>query len=121
MQRPNLEGAACAEINMTVVDKFFDIDAHRDRLRAQAARNICARCVVQPECLEDALNGPAIKRGIVAGITSNELEGARSWRRYELGYRETPPRQERPDWLPRPEAAETVEQMRVEEELGVAR
>lgn len=118
-----LDGAACAELNPAIAHKFFDIDYRRDVLRRKAAQNICGRCVVAPECLEIALHGPAapLARGVIAGVSASEVRRARSWISYELGVLGSPPQSARPAWLPRSEAAETAEQMRVELEDGVDR
>lgn len=37
-----------------------------------AAKAICARCVVQEECLEYALRGPSVIQGVWGGTTSKE-------------------------------------------------
>lgn len=117
-----LDGAACAELNPAVAHKFFDIDYNRDVVRRRAAQNICARCVVAPECLQQALHGPGLQpRGVVAGISVGAIRRARSWLAYESGVLDRPPDSTRPDWLQRPEAAETVEQTLVELEDGVDR
>lgn len=111
----SLEGANCADLPGFVIDKYFDADAGRDRLRANVAKAICSHCVVLKECRELALNMPALpKRGIIGGVTASQLKRARKWRLYELGIVERVPNVERPDWLSRPDAAETVEQGRLE-------
>lgn len=114
MSGRNLEGAACAEINMKVVDHFFDIEVSKNTLLAKAAKNICARCVVVPECLDLAMNGPRRQHGIVAGTTVTQINKARAWHRYELGDRDTPPPYPRPAWLQMPEAAHMAEWSRLE-------
>jgi hypothetical protein len=119
--RPTLEGANCGGLPGVIVDKYFDCNSAREPLKAMVAKAICGRCIVREDCLEDALHGNGMDRGIVAGITAHALDRGRAWRRYELGYRDAVPNRPRPEWLTRPEAAETVEQMRVEEELGVER
>lgn len=117
-----LDGAACGELNPRVAHKFFDINFQNNVLRRKAAQNICARCVVAPECLERALHGPLPpERGVIAGISATEVERARMWLNYEVGHQEQPPRKARPSWLPRPEAAETAEQTLVELDDGVDR
>lgn len=117
-----LDGAACAELHPNVAHKFFDIDFARDVVRRKAAQNICARCVVAPECLQAALHGPAPQpRGVVAGVSAAAIRQARSWLAYESGVLDRAPRSSRPAWLPRPEAAETIEQMLIEHEDGVER
>lgn len=120
-----LEGANCADLPGFVVDKYFNCNVNREPLRAQVAKAICARCVVLDECRDVTLNQPNLPdRGIVAGLPARHFQRARSWRRYELGLTETPPRAPRPEWLARPEAAETTEQGLVEidpDELPVDR
>ena len=110
----SLEGASCAELDLSVVDKFFDNPT--DKLYTKAAKNICSRCVVRPDCLTGAMNGPAPTSGIVAGYSAGEITTARRWRAYELGIRDTPPNRDRPEWLSRPDATETVEQGRIEDD-----
>ena len=111
----SLEGANCADLPGFVVDKYFDCNAAREKFRAQTAKAICSRCVVLEECREEALAMyQAPERGVIGGVTANELHRARSWRSYELGLRPTAPRRARPSWLPRADAAETVEQARTE-------
>jgi hypothetical protein len=120
--KDGLDGAACGELNPAVAHKFFDINYRRDVLRRKAAQNICAQCVVAPECLEKALHGPAPPgRGVVAGVAASHIRAARSWLSYESGLTDEAPKDPRPEWLQRPEAAETVEQMKTEIEEGVER
>jgi hypothetical protein len=110
-----LEGSECGTINPEVAHKFFDIDASKDVLRRRAAQNICARCIVQPECLQLALYGPMPpRRGIVAGLAAGEILRARSWLRYELGGTDQVPKTKRPEWLPFSEAADAAEVARME-------
>ena len=121
MRRPSsLEGASCADLNPLVIDKFFAPGA--TPIYRKAARNICARCVVLDDCRLNALRF-ALTRGfgIVGGMSPEDLKRARACELFENGERDTPPRGERPDWLPRSEATETVEQTWVEVELGVER
>ncbi|MBZ5735124.1 WhiB family transcriptional regulator [Nocardioides sp. TRM66260-LWL] len=118
----NLDGAACLELNPLVAHKFFDINFQRDVVRRKAAQNICARCVVAPECLQNALHGPAPPtRGVIAGLSAHEVRRARSWLAFETGALEKAPRRPRPQWLPRPDAAETTEQTLVELDEGIER
>lgn len=117
-----LGGAACGELHPAIAHKFFDINYGRDVVRRRAAQNICARCVVAPECLQQALHGPSPQpRGVVAGVSAAAIRTARSWLAYESGVLDEVPKSIRPSWLPRPEAAETVEQMLVELDDGVER
>lgn len=112
-----LEGANCADLPPFVIDKYFDCDAQKDRLLAMVAKAICEHCVVRDACREEALHAPQLPdRGVVGGVSATEVRRARAWRRYELGLTDAPPRVTRPDWLTRPEAAETIEQGRVEED-----
>ena len=115
---PNeLEGSECGQLHPDVAFKFFDINFQHDVVRRKAAQNICARCVVAPECLEQALNGPQMRgRGVIAGMSVHEVDQGRAWRRYELGLSDHPPKSPRPIWLTRPDATETVEYARIEEE-----
>lgn len=108
-----LEAAECLTLNPAVRANFYDIDTSKDPIRAKAAKNICSRCVVAPECLQDALNGPKFERGIMAGLSASEIKTGRQWLAFELGIRATLPLRERPLWLPRSEASEMVESLRV--------
>ena len=105
-----LEGANCAGLPAFVIDKYFDCDGGREPFRRQVALQICARCLVREACREDALNGPRRERGVIGGLTAPELRNAKQWRAYEVGARSAVPRGERPEWLERPDAAETTEQ-----------
>jgi hypothetical protein len=117
-----LDDGACLELHPAVAHRFFDINFQRDVLRRKAAQNICAHCVVAPECLQQALHGPEPRaRGVIAGMSTSEVRRARSWLSYEAGLRDNPPTRNRPRWLPRPDAAETVEQTLVELDDGVER
>ena len=106
---------------MQVVDQFFHSSNERgsteQRVYAKAARNICARCVANPECLEDALDGPRVGRGIRAGLSVNEINLGRSWRAYEQGLTDTPPKTgPRPSWLAMTDATHLVEAMRLRDD-----
>lgn len=124
MRRSNLEGAACSELSTQVVDHLFEASQRTvaGRVMAQAAINICTHhCPVLDECRLSTLNGPLRRSGIQAGLTSQGIRDARDWQAYELGVRPNLPRGARPDWVPRSDASETVEQMLVEDDLGVDR
>jgi hypothetical protein len=113
----SLEGANCADLPGFVIDKYFDADGSRDRFAANVARAICQHCVVLEQCREQALGMPGLpKRGIIGGVAAHEIKRARKWRNYELGISERVPSVERPAWLARPEAAETIEQGRIEQD-----
>ena len=105
-----LEGANCADLPGFVVDKYFDCHAANEPLLRDVALAICRRCVVIEECRDQAFNGPWRGRGVIGGVTAGELRTGREWRAYELGYRDQVPRSPRPEWLQRPEAAETAEE-----------
>lgn len=110
-----LEGANCADLPAFVIDKYFDCNAATEPLRRDVALAICGRCVVREACRDDALNHPSRReRGVIGGVTANELTRARAWLSYEQGAIEYPPRGQRPDWLVRTEATETAEQARLE-------
>lgn len=102
-----------------VAEKYFGCDASREPLKAKVAKAICARCVVLDECCEEGLKTRQLPtRGIIAGVAIGEITPARAWRDHELGLRDIP-RKVRPDWLTMTDATNTVEQGRVEDELGV--
>lgn len=110
-----LEGANCADLPGFVIDKYFNCNEHKEPLQAAVGRAICGHCVVREECREQALNMPGLQtHGIIGGVNAFEIRRARAWRRYEVGITDAPPRSKRPEWLSRPDAAETVEQDRVE-------
>ncbi|MCW3078506.1 MAG: hypothetical protein JWO32_3115 [Bacteroidetes bacterium] len=112
-----LEGANCADLPGFVIDKYFDCNASNEPLKRNVALAICGRCAVREACRDQAFNGTIPDRGVIGGVTAGLLRTAREWRAYEIGARSAVPRSPRPDWLPRPEAAETVEQDLVERDL----
>lgn len=118
----SLEGANCADLPPQVIDKYFDSHVRWQPFLARTAMAICSRCVVLTECREQAFNMPNLpERGVIGGVAVAEIRRARAWRTYELGQRPTPPQGERPAWLTRPDAAETIEQALTELEEGVER
>lgn len=118
----SLEGANCADLPAFVADKYFNANVQKQPFLARTAMAICSRCVVLELCREEALNMAHLpSRGVIGGVTAVEIQRARRWRNYELGQRATPPPHERPEWLSRPDAAETIEQALLEAEEGVER
>lgn len=109
-----LEGANCADLPGFVIDKYFNCHAANEPLKRQVALAICGRCAVREACRDQAMNGPSPQRGVVGGLVANQIRIARAWRSFEIGARDTAPNDPRPDWLLRPDAAETVEQGLVE-------
>lgn len=110
-----LEGANCADLPGFVIDKYFDCHPTREPLRAMVARAICANCVVIEECRTEVLQMANLPhRGIIAGVSTDSVRIARRWQAYETGIVDRIPPKPRPEWLPRSEAAETIEQARVE-------
>lgn len=111
---PDLQGASCSELPPFVVDKYFECSVRYEPLRAAVAKAICNNCVVLSECRDWALNRPSPTRhGVIAGESASQIMIARSWRRFEIGLRETPPSGTRPDWLALPDAGLIVESMRL--------
>jgi hypothetical protein len=58
-----LRGAACIELPLQVVDKYFSANPQTNLFEHLTARTICRRCVAQVACLEDAIGSPAIFAG----------------------------------------------------------
>ncbi|BAS17582.1 hypothetical protein AHiyo8_58850 [Arthrobacter sp. Hiyo8] len=79
----------------SVVSKYFDSDGHKQPFLSKTAKAICARCVIQPACLEAALNRTYPERGVVGGLTANEIRAVKEWEAYDKGLRETPPKRSR--------------------------
>ena len=110
-----LEGANCADLPGFVIDKYFNSSVQQEPLQAMVGFAICRRCVVREACRDQALNMPGLQaKGIIGGVSVAEIRRARKWRDYEEGFTDQVPAGVRPDWLPRSEAAETVEQARLE-------
>ena len=110
-----LEGANCAGLPGFVIDKYFDCDVGKEPFKARTALAICAHCAVIEACREQAMLMPRLpQRGVLGGETVRTLRRARSWRNYETGALDNVPEGPRPEWLPRADAAETVEQARLE-------
>ncbi len=117
---PNLEGGACTELPVQVVDKYFDIDASKQRWEARTAKAICGRCAIQAVCLDAAINRTAPLRGIVGGVSANQIKTLREWRSYDNGTRENKPDHARPA-LPQAQpspAEDLVAEIRRQEELS---
>ena len=58
--------AACLGYEL---NEFFT----KDRRRVQQAKNVCARCPVRPECLDEALRAEdGARYGIFGGLTAAE-------------------------------------------------
>lgn len=97
-QYGGIEGATCDELNYVVIDKYF-VDPETAFARRTGIA-ICSHCVVIDECRENALNATMLPRkGIVAGVLAREIWAARSWRNFDNGVTDTPPRVERPEWF----------------------
>jgi hypothetical protein len=110
-----LEGANCADLPGFVIDKYFGSSVQKEPLRAMVGFAICQRCVVREACRDQALNMPGLPaKGVIGGVAVAEIRRARKWRDYETGITEPVPTVERPEWLPRSDATETVEQVRIE-------
>lgn len=110
-----LEGANCAGLPGFVIEKYFECNSQREPLRRMVALAICGNCVVLEACRTQALNAPSPPtRGVIAGMPATHMQVARSWRRYEQGQLERPPRRPRPDWLPMTDATEATERWRLE-------
>jgi len=65
-----LHDAACRDIK---VDVFFPGNGER----AQPALEICGRCPVRVECLDEAMDDPTLDHGIRGGMTSAARKQAR--------------------------------------------
>jgi hypothetical protein len=116
----SLEGANCADLPGFVIDKYFDCNVHKEPLRARIGFAICHRCVVQEACRDEALNMPGLPaRGIIGGVAVADIRRARTWRDFENGSTDRVPQGPRPEWLELSDAAQTVEQMRVEDDPDV--
>lgn len=113
-----LEGANCADLPGFVIDKYFGCNVGREPLLAKVAIAICENCVVMTECRDAALNQPKLQSsGVIGGVTAAEIHRARRWHNYELGFAPKPPPDgKRPTWLHIPDAAERVEQGRLEDD-----
>ncbi|MDQ0825373.1 hypothetical protein QFZ60_001546 [Arthrobacter sp. B2I5] len=94
---PNLEGGACTDLAPGVADKYFDSNASKDPFLAKTAKAICARCVIQPQCLEAALQRTYPDRGVVGGMTASAIRRAKEWDAWDKGLRTNPPQGSRPD------------------------
>lgn len=114
----SLEGAYCADLPPFVAEKYFGCNSGREPLKRMVALAICGNCPVLEACRLEVLNAPARPtHGVIAGMPATHMEGARAWRRYEQGQRDTPPpRWPRPDWLPMTDATQTVERLRLQED-----
>jgi len=111
----SLEGANCGDLPPFVVDKYFDCNVGWEPFRASVAKAICSNCTVIDDCLDEALTMPRLPpRGVIAGLAVTEIKRARSWQLYELGQSDQIPNSKRPEWLTLSDAAQTVEQYRVE-------
>ncbi|MBT8161444.1 MULTISPECIES: WhiB family transcriptional regulator [Arthrobacter] len=93
---PDLEGGACTDLAPGIASKYFDADGHKQPFLTKTAKAICARCVIQPACLEAALNRTYPERGVVGGLSANEIRAVKEWDAYDKGLRDNPPKRSRP-------------------------
>jgi hypothetical protein len=75
-----LRRAACMELPLVVIDKYFGASPQANPFEHQTAKAICRRCVAQVACLTDAIGSPAVfagsedlVRGGESGATIREL------------------------------------------------
>lgn len=68
-----LEAGACADIPEVIVDKLFFADGHAEAFNQKLAKAICGRCVIQYECLVDALENPSRGGGVRGGETGKSI------------------------------------------------
>ncbi|WP_437770657.1 WhiB family transcriptional regulator [Arthrobacter sp. KNU40] len=118
---PDLTGGACTDLAPGVAEKYFGANAHLEPFLAKTAKAICARCVVQPQCLEAALKRTYPDRGVVGGMTASSIRAAKEWDAYDKGTRPTPPKYSRPEmpnyYQPSP-ASEVAEEYREKRSLS---
>ncbi|KUM38982.1 WhiB family transcriptional regulator [Arthrobacter sp. EpRS71] len=118
---PDLTGGACTELAPGIAEKYFEANAHTDPFLAKTAKAICARCVIQPQCLESALSRTYPDRGVVGGMTASAIRIAKEWDAYDKGLRPNPPklnRPEIPDFYQSSPAAEDAAEYREIQELS---
>jgi hypothetical protein len=70
--------AACREFDL---DLWFPRKGERN----QPALDVCGRCIVRLECLDEALDDPTLDFGIRGGTTANARRVARRSRPVESG------------------------------------
>ena len=113
------QGGACTELAPQVVDKYFSANSRTQPFEARTAKAICSNCPIQEECLEAAIKGPRVRRGIIGGMSASAINRIKAWEAYEAGLRDMPkePKPEifRADWSP---AKETAEIVRAEQALS---
>lgn len=117
LPKQQTETGNCYDLPPHIYDKYFDADATRDVFLTKTAKAICSHCVILEDCREAALATATPQRGVVGGVSANEIRRAKAWRRYEVGDTEAVPRERRPEWLQLPEAGEVIESARSEAEL----
>ena len=111
-----LEGSACSDLPAVAVDRYFT-DASGSSFEAKTGKAICSRCVVVDECRTAALSVPYLPTsGVIGGVSASAIWNARSWRNYENGHTDSPPRVGRPEWLERPDSTEAAEEAFVMED-----
>lgn len=109
---PNLEGGACTELAPGIAAKYFEANAHLEPFLAKTAKAICARCVIQPQCLEAAMKRTYPERGVVGGLNAAEIRAAKEWDAHDKGLRPNPPKRKRPmlvDYQPSPASEDAAE------------
>lgn len=57
-----MNGGACMELPIEVVDKYFAADIQDAPFQHYTARAICGQCAVQAACLTEAIEAPGILR-----------------------------------------------------------
>ncbi|MDI3211793.1 WhiB family transcriptional regulator [Arthrobacter sp. AL12] len=117
---PDLTGGACTELAPGIAEKYFEANAHTESFLAKTAKAICARCVIQPQCLEAALKRSYPERGVVGGMSASSIRAAKEWDAYDKGLRGNPPKQSRPEmpnYYQSSPASEFATELRRQEEL----
>jgi hypothetical protein len=118
---PDLTGGACTELAPGISEKYFDANASTQPFLTKTAKAICARCVIQPQCLEAALKRTYPDRGVVGGMTASSIRAAKEWDAYDKGLRENPPKNSRPEmpnyYQPSP-ASELAAELRATADLS---
>ncbi|MEW1951077.1 WhiB family transcriptional regulator [Pseudarthrobacter sp902506025] len=94
---PSLEGGACTTLAPGVAERYFEANGNTEPFRIKTAKAICARCVIQPQCLEAAMKRTYPQRGVVGGMTANSIRAAKEWDAWDKGLRKNEPKYSRPE------------------------
>jgi hypothetical protein len=74
VEHDQLNGGACLDLPLAVVDKYFMADPFTERFQHLTAKAICGRCAVRAACLADAIRLPGSSGTIRGGESGTAIQ-----------------------------------------------